>query len=120
MQKLKASGQTEKRGTQIVNHHVDQAVAKPLKLRQAHEAVLKLSLLSAQLKMGGDAGFDFFRLERLGDIVHPAAGQGADFVLHPVQRTDEEHGHILQLRAQLELPTHLKPVHPRQHHIQND
>ena len=89
-------------------------------LRQPRVGLLQLDLQAAELQVGLDARVQFFHLERLGEVIHPADGEGLHLVQLLGEGADEDDGDPLELVVGLEVFAHLVAVHLRHVDVQQD
>ena len=89
-------------------------------LRQSRVGLLQLDLQAAELQVRLDARVQFFHLERLGDVIHPADGKRLHLVQLLGEGADEDDGNPLELVVGLEVFAHLVAVHLRHIDVQQD
>ena len=63
---------------------------------------LQIPLQPAEFQVGPDARLDFFKLERLRDIVQAAQGEGFHLVQRFIQGADKQDRYVFPLRVRLE------------------
>ena len=74
----------------------------------------------AQRQVGAHARQHLVKLEGLGDVIHPAHGEGVDLVGGGIQRADEDDRDVARLRLGFELLAHLVAGHLGHQDIQQD
>ena len=71
---------------------------------------VKLLARLAQTQVRPHPRQHLFGLKRLGDVIHPAHGEGFHFLVGLVQRADEQDRNLLRLGLGFEAAAHLIPV----------
>ena len=89
-------------------------------LRQSRVGLLQLDLQAAELQVGLDTRVQFFHLERLGDVIHPADGERLHLVQVLVEGADEDDGDPPEVFIGLQVLAHLIAVHLRHVDVQQD